>query len=350
MTTIEVLSVNIHPSYQYLLCCTTEGFQSYYLQPFKCIVTRLILGGIRLGVIQVLNESEQDIQTNPTPNTISRYFLIGTGKNTIFPNNRVVIWNDSTNQVETEISINTTIRSLKLVDDQLLAILCARKLFIYDLPSICLRKSIDLLYQKISYQLIDTDPYLCYQPLQLGELTTEIYTNIPNRTHQFPTYSSGLQQIAMSPTGKYIATISHQGVVVKLFNSLNGELIKEFRRGLVSKEISFLGFSTLDKWIICGTVEGSVHLFPTKSPSPSYTSGWGILRPKSKFCLRINHRVDNVYLNDPTSLIYIISGNKFYSGRFTDDDYMIENSQLLVHHGDPFSLSPKLRKKTEIPD
>ena len=155
--------------------------------------------------------------------------------------------------------------SLKnVVDNKSLAILCTRKLFIYELPSINLITTVDIPYYRISYQIIDRNPYICYQPLQLGDMTTEIYSQIPHRKHRFLTGSSELQQIAISETGKYITTTSTQGIVIKLYNCLDGKLLQEFRRGLVAKTVSYLGFSSRDNWLICGTVDGSVHFFLTK--------------------------------------------------------------------------------------
>lgn len=339
MSDIQVLSVTIHPSYQYLLCCTTEGFQSYSLNPFKSVVNRLILGGIRFGFIETKTGPSGSI-----PPPITRYWITGTGRNSTFPNNRVVVWNDTTNQPDTEISINTPILSFKLIEAKVLAILCARKLFIYDLPQIKLRTSIDINYSKVSYQLVGPDPYLCYQPIQMGTETTDIFSQVPRIVHQFATDSTTLRRIAMSNTGNYIATVSYTGVVLKLFKSGDGQLLQEFRRGITSKNITYLGFSSRDQWLICGTDEGSVHLFSILTSEIGYTSVWGFLRQKSKYCLHINHPVDEVYVCDSTNQINIISGNKYYRGSYQLDNCQIETSQLLVHQRDPFSVSPKIRK------
>ena len=193
------------------------------------------------------------------PPTISRYWFTGTGRNCNFPNNRVVVWNDVTNQPETEISINTPILSFKVSTPKVLVILCARKLFVYDLPEIKLRHSLDLNYSKISYQLVHAEPYLCYQPLDMGQVSTEICSNIPRRVHRFPTHSRRPSP-AISQQGGYILAVSLTGVVVKLFDSSTGNLVQEYRRGLPANAF-FLKFSSRDRWLIYGTDDGSVHIF-----------------------------------------------------------------------------------------
>ena len=93
----------------------------------------------------------------------------------------------------------------------------------------------------------------------IGYVKLKSYTN--NETILINAHQSNLIYIALSNEGKYLATASERGTVIRLFNTNTGEYIHEFRRGEDSCEIYYLTFDMNTKYLALTCSTSTVHIF-----------------------------------------------------------------------------------------
>jgi hypothetical protein len=62
-----------------LFCCTNQGFIIFNVKPFRQLIKKTFQGGFNFGYIYKRS---------------NLFFLVGTGINSDYPTNRIVIWDE----------------------------------------------------------------------------------------------------------------------------------------------------------------------------------------------------------------------------------------------------------------
>ncbi len=65
----------------------------------------------------------------------------------------------------------------------------------------------------------------------------------------------------MTADGSKLATASHKGTIVRVWDVATSQNIYEFRRGVERANITCLAFSWDDQWISCSSDKGTTHIF-----------------------------------------------------------------------------------------
>ena len=331
-TSITISSISLNYNNECLLCTTNQGFIVYTLNPFNCKIMRNFTGGLRLGHMY---------------KATTLYLINGTGTNDKFPINRVSIWDDHNQKIKAEISLNSRILGLYVSDGPNVIVSSNRKTYIYEIESLTLLKVFDICSFSLEAKILKNDFIICNTDFTNKDEST-IMIRRKNRCLSISAHQRGIGKIAISNDGQYIATTSINGIIIKIFNLLNGNLITEFRRGSFSKTISYLGFSESNDYLLCGTINGSVHLFNIKQDDATIDTLWGILRRRSNYSLHINDQVTSISLIKNNTTLYIITNTKFYSCIISEEGIIIQKTSLLIYKRDPFTPSPKqVLKKTK---
>jgi len=89
---------------------------------------------------------------------------------------------------------------------------------------------------------ITRDPFIVYTSnifAILGLSRGSVYIEHLNKfSHTISTHTNHLSAIALNTEGDRIATTSERGTIVRLYNTIDGELVREFRRGLDTATIT----------------------------------------------------------------------------------------------------------------
>lgn len=80
-------------------------------------------------------------------------------------------------------------------------------------------------------------------------------------TNIIKAHKNPIQLIKLSPHGKYVATCSTKGTIVRVFSTINGLLINEYRRGLDSATIYNMKFSQDDRFLCVISNKQTLHVF-----------------------------------------------------------------------------------------
>ena len=325
---MDLNNFNIHHT-QYnfdktsLFCSTNKGFIIYNINPFRQLLKRNIKGGISYGVIYQRS------------NII---FFVGTGISPEYPTNCLIIWDEKLKKKIAQITIKNKIEGFK-INEYNIQVWFKKNVYIYGLMNLAKLKEISIISYSFSSIITPKGYLICFPSIDyknLGKMVIKSNNSLIN----VQAHKDSIHKLALSPDGKYIATCSSKGYLLKLFNN-KGILIREYNRGFTSKQISFLGFSTKSRWLICATEYSTIHLFDLENEIMPLT----FFRERSRYTYNINEIVIDCYINDDENKIIFNSLNKIYTGYFSNNKIIINHTYLLMIEKDPFSFSPKLVKK-----
>jgi hypothetical protein len=74
-------------------------------------------------------------------------------------------------------------------------------------------------------------------------------------------HESTLRSLILSANGSLLATASHKGTVIRVWDVATSQNIYEFRRGVERAQITCLAFSWDDQWLSCASDKGTTHVF-----------------------------------------------------------------------------------------
>jgi len=122
-------------------------------------------------------------------------------------------------------------------------------------------------------------------------------------------HSHPITHIKFSSNGSYVATASSQGTIIRVFNTLSGERIAEFRRGSFSADIQSIAFSPTSAHLAVTSSKNTLHIFSLegdKTDVQRSIASWKI--PDSGF--------SNVAFRSQDSIVMATSEGNIYLLRF----------------------------------
>jgi WD40 repeat protein len=76
-------------------------------------------------------------------------------------------------------------------------------------------------------------------------------------------HQTAIRTMTFSQNGKYIATCSERGTLIRIYNTSTRQIVKELRRGTNGAVISWLSFSHDNAYLLCRNKSGTIHIFHT---------------------------------------------------------------------------------------
>jgi hypothetical protein len=74
-------------------------------------------------------------------------------------------------------------------------------------------------------------------------------------------HESTLRALTLTANGSLLATASHKGTVIRVWDVATSQNVYEFRRGVERAQITCLAFSWDDQWLSCASDKGTTHIF-----------------------------------------------------------------------------------------
>ncbi|GAY40900.1 hypothetical protein CUMW_055340, partial [Citrus unshiu] len=266
---------------------TDHGFRIYNCDPFREIFRRDFERGGGIGVVEMLFRC----------NILA---LVGGGPDPQYPLNKVMIWDDHQSRCIGELSFRSEVRSVKLRRDRIIVVL-EQKIFVYNFADLKLLHQIETIANPKGLCAVSQGVgslVLVCPGLQKGQVRVEHYAS--KRTKFIMAHDSRIACFALTQDGQLLATSSTKGTLVRIFNTLDGTLLQEVRRGADRAEIYSLAFSSNAQWLAVSSDKGTVHVFNLKVNSGSARS-----EPRSTSDPTL-----------PTSSLSFIKGEDFYRCQF----------------------------------
>lgn len=195
--------------------------------------------------------------------------LVGGGPNPQYPSNKVMIWDDHQNRCIGELSFRSEVKAVRLRRDRIVVVLL-QKIFVYNFADLKLLHQIETIANpkglcEVSH--VSGSLVLVCPGLQKGQVRVEHYGS--KRTKFIMAHDSRIACFALTQDGRLLATASSKGTLVRIFNTLDGSLLQEVRRGADRAEIYSLAFSSTAQWLAVSSDKGTVHVFSLKVDSGS---------------------------------------------------------------------------------
>jgi WD40 repeat protein len=222
---------------------TINGFYVYTINPFKKIISRKITGGV--SIVNMLYKS----------NIIA---FVGNEKNGLYPNNKLIIWDDSKEDVIGEISFNEQILNFKLSKD-IITVVVNSTIFIYNFKDLSIIRTYYTNLNNNGLCKIVGD-LIIYPANNIGEITVINYKS-NNDIKNIQCHENEIKLFTIDPSGKYLASCSTKGTIIRIYNIETANLVKELRRGSDYTKIIDLKFSSDLQYLLCSSEKGTIHIY-----------------------------------------------------------------------------------------
>ncbi|MBA0619710.1 hypothetical protein Godav_005520 [Gossypium davidsonii] len=247
---------------------TDHGFRIYNCDPFREIFRRDFDRGGGIGVVEMLFRC----------NILA---LVGGGPDPQYPPNKVMIWDDHQSRCISELSFRSEVRSVRLRRDRIIVVL-EQKIFVYNFVDLKLLHQIETIANPKGLCAVSQGAgslVLVCPGLQKGQVRVEHYAS--KRTKFIMAHDSRIACFALSQDGQLLATASTKGTLVRIYNTIDGSLLQEVRRGADRAEIYSLAFSSNAQWLAVSSDKGTVHVFSLKisAGSPGTTQSRSTSEP-----------------------------------------------------------------------
>ncbi|XP_074278965.1 autophagy-related protein 18a-like [Silene latifolia] len=235
---------------------TDRGFRIYNCDPFREIFRRDFERGGGIGKVEMLFRC----------NILA---LVGGGPDPQYPVNKVMIWDDHQSRCIGELSFRSEVRGVRLRRDRIVVVL-EQKVFVYNFADLKLLHQIETIANPKGLCEVSQSAgklVLVCPGLQKGQVRVEHYAS--KRTKFIMAHDSRIACFALTQDGGLLATASSKGTLVRVFNTFDGTLLQEVRRGADRAEIYSLAFSTTAQWLAVSSDKGTIHVFGLKVNSGS---------------------------------------------------------------------------------
>ncbi|KAJ0256763.1 Autophagy-related protein 18a [Hirschfeldia incana] len=236
---------------------TSHGFRILNCDPFREIFRRDFDRGGGVAVVEMLFRC----------NILA---LVGGGPDPQYPPNKVMIWDDHQSRCIGELSFRSDVRSVRLRRDRIVVVL-EQKIFVYNFVDLKLMHQIETIANPKGLCAVSQGAggsmVLVCPGLQKGQVRIEHYAS--KRTKFVMAHDSRIACFALTQDGGLLATASSKGTLVRVFNTVDGTLRQEVRRGADRAEIYSLAFSSNAEWLAVSSDKGTVHVFGLKVNSGS---------------------------------------------------------------------------------
>ncbi|KAI4374328.1 hypothetical protein MLD38_012335 [Melastoma candidum] len=233
---------------------TDLGFRIYNCDPFREIFRRDFSqdpAGGGIAVVEMLFRC----------NILA---LVGGGPRPNFPANKIMIWDDHQSRCIGELAFRSDVRSVRLRRDRIVVVL-EQKIFVYNFADLKLLHQIETISNPKGLCEVSQGAgsmALVCPGLLKGQVRVEHYAS--KRTKFVMAHDSRIACFALSSDGRFLATASSKGTLVRVFNAVDGSLLQEVRRGADRADIYSLAFSSNAQWLAVSSDKGTVHVFGLK--------------------------------------------------------------------------------------
>ena len=230
--------------------CHDQGFLVCKSSPFAILNNRMLGGDI--SIAQMLDMS----------NII--FLASGGGEHPRFSLTHVIMYDDHKGKPVAQLKIGHRIKNIKAN---------AKKLFVLGKSKLFLFKTEDLSNIGTFECYEDNEDGICSLSPSKNDIVfayparNEGYVNVMRIKDKFIdiksfcTHNKKVACLELNKTGDKLLTSSIGGTRIKVFDTNNGNLLDDFKRGNDKAQIFSLSFNQDDKYVCCSSDKGTVHIF-----------------------------------------------------------------------------------------
>ncbi|KAK2364646.1 autophagy-related protein 18c [Trifolium repens] len=271
----SLLQLSFNQDHACFAAATDNGFRIYNCDPFRELFRREFGGG-GIGHVEMLFRC----------NILA---LVGGGSHPQYPPNKVMIWDDHQGTCIGELSFRASVRGVRLRRDRIIVVV-EQKIFVYNFADLKLLHQIETIANPkglCAVSHLSDSLVLACPGLHKGQIRVEHFAQ--KKTKFISAHDSRIASFALTLDGQLIATASVKGTLIRIYDTDNGTLLQEVRRGANAAEIFSLAFSSTAQWLAVSSDKGTVHVFglkvnssvPENEKSPGSSSSDATIAPSS---------------------------------------------------------------------
>ena len=187
--------------------------------------------------------------------------LVGSDNNVNNKRSKLIIWDDHQKKPLSELKFNQNIMNVKLRKDKIIVV-CRDKIYVFNLSTF---KNMDIIETGdnshgivgVSYDPEQT--LLAYPDKKKGQVRIKNYEK--SSVFYINAHENNIAYIVLSFDGSLLATASEKGTLIRIFNTENGNLLQEVRRGKDKADIKYICFEPTYKFIAASSNKGTIHIW-----------------------------------------------------------------------------------------
>ena len=263
------------------------------------------------------------------------FAIVGGGVNPKYPPNNLMIWDDFQVKCIAELEFKTPVTGVRLRKDIILVSI-VDKAYKYNFADLKLLASYDTHLNPTGLMAMTVgDNIVIAVPGNVkGSVIVDNHSS--GVQHIITAHSNMLSALTLNTEGTLLATASERGTLIRVWDTVTGEKVYEFRRGLEVVSITTLAFDLDSTRLVVCSDKGTTHVFSlmkntnkkqlNRRSSLSYISGylpayfdseWSSVSfevPPNSICTFSSNSIDTIYAITP-------------DGRFQRYNYNTETSE-----------------------
>lgn len=277
-TTTNIYFLNFNQSYSCFCFGTDKGYEIYSCNPLKRILKKQVPPN-GVSFISMLNETN-----------IVAYIKKDHSKDKK-EEKKVIIYNESDDIIVGILEFKDVIRQV-LLNTSSIVVTLDNHAYIYSLLKLNLQHKIDInpitrgvacispvinsiFYLGLTHNVIGGIKIMRFRVKNKYNIVDESNRNYTNTNtnnsieHINPknsiiiSHQSNIRFMTLSQNGKFIATCSEKGTLIRIYNTDNKLLVKELRRGSDEAVINWICFNKDNSHLLCRSKKGTIHIFHT---------------------------------------------------------------------------------------
>lgn len=242
------LSVTFNTDCSRFVVGLDTGFRIFHSDTSQLQTAKTFHGG--LGLVQMMGNANY-------------LALVGGGRSPKYPQNKVIIWDDSKDKIALELATLTAVRGVQISKSRIAVVLQnSVRVYAFQRPPQPLAR----------YETADnflglcclTEKYLVFPGRTAGHV--QVVQLATDSVSIIPAHSSNLGALQLSADGELLATASEKGTIIRIFSTSSCAKLGERRRGTEFATVYSLRFSPSGNMLACTSDKGSLHIFDVPNP------------------------------------------------------------------------------------
>ncbi len=170
-----------------------------------------------------------------------------------------------------ELEFRSEVLNVRLRRDKIVVVL-QKMVYVYNFADLALLNKHDTFVNPLGLCALCADhnnTVLACPAIKPGHVRVDLFDI--NKSHVIAAHTGELTQLVLNLEGTLLATASDKGTLVRIWDTVTGAKVREFRRGTTAANIYSIAFSRNSNYIIVGSDKGTVHVYalydPSKGPS-----------------------------------------------------------------------------------
>lgn len=171
-----------------------------------------------------------------------------------------MIWDDHQNRCIGELSFRSEVKAVKLRRDKVVVVL-EYKIYVYRFTDLKLEDHIETISNPKGLCALcpSTSCVLACPGLQKGHVRVELFDC--KKTTLIGAHETALACLSVNLDGTRLASCSEKGTLIRVWDTMTGQLLQELRRGADRAEIYSMAFNANSSFLAVSSDRGTIHIF-----------------------------------------------------------------------------------------